>query len=106
MTDRKVPASRARAPLQMFVKLGVRFVVVVDDRGLYLGLLEKERYLVYLQWLEKRASTATAKGFAGLSSMTGSRWRQEVQVEAEESLMGSGLVQSSPRGRSKVRHIP
>ncbi|KWU43642.1 hypothetical protein RHOSPDRAFT_9120, partial [Rhodotorula sp. JG-1b] len=58
LTDQAPLAIRARSPMElvheMFVKLGVRFVVVVDDRGLYLGLLEKERYLVYLQWLEKR----------------------------------------------------
>lgn len=85
----------------MFVKLGVRYVVVVDDRGLYLGLLEKERYLVYLQWLEKRSTNS--KGVSGLTSMTGARWRQEVQVEAESTLADGPA--STRRGRSEVRQV-
>ena len=39
----------------MFVKLGIRYAVVVDERGLYRGVIEKNRYLHYLRWLEKRA---------------------------------------------------
>lgn len=30
----------------MFSKLGVRYLVVVDERGLYKGVIEKNRYLV------------------------------------------------------------
>lgn len=66
----------------MFVKLGVRYVAVVDDRGLYLGIIEKHRYLAYLQWLEKRARSSD---FAGFPSMTGTRSRQEAQIEEEET---------------------
>ncbi|GAA5864466.1 hypothetical protein JCM3774_005137 [Rhodotorula dairenensis] len=106
LTDQAPLAIRARSPMElvheMFVKLGVRYVVVVDDRGLYLGLLEKERYLVYLQWLEKRSTTT--KGFGSLASVTGSRWRQEAQVEAED-FMGEGATRTTGRGRSEVRQV-
>ncbi|SCZ90228.1 BZ3500_MvSof-1268-A1-R1_Chr1-3g01854 [Microbotryum saponariae] len=48
-----------RSPMELvhelFVKLGVRYVVVVDDKGLYKGVIEKNHYLSYLQWLEKKA---------------------------------------------------
>ncbi|GAA5922545.1 chloride channel protein [Sporobolomyces koalae] len=48
----------SRSPMEllheMFSKLGVRYLVVVDERGLYRGVIEKNRYLVYLRWLEKR----------------------------------------------------
>ncbi|GAA5950393.1 hypothetical protein JCM3765_004530 [Sporobolomyces pararoseus] len=47
-----------RSPMEllheMFSKLGVRYLVVVDERGLYRGVIEKNRYLVYLRWIEKR----------------------------------------------------
>ncbi|GAA5971664.1 hypothetical protein JCM21900_003889 [Sporobolomyces salmonicolor] len=50
-----------RSPMEllheMFSKLGVRYLVVVDERGLYRGVIEKNRYLVYLRWLEKRSTT-------------------------------------------------
>lgn len=83
----------------MFVKLGVRYVIVVDDRGQYLGLIEKNRYLMYLRWLEKRAHST---GLAGLASMTGSRWRQEAQAEAEaQSEDGRGT--NARRGRDETR---
>lgn len=29
----------------MFTKLGVRYLVVVDERGLYRGVIEKNRYV-------------------------------------------------------------
>ncbi|GAA5980042.1 hypothetical protein JCM10908_001509 [Rhodotorula pacifica] len=104
LTDQAPLAIRARSPMEllheMFVKLGVRYVVVVDDRGLYLGLVEKNRYLVYLRWLEKRA---TASGFSGLPSMTGSRWRQEAEAEAETAIVERSGLHS--RGRSEVRQV-
>ncbi|GAA5907914.1 chloride channel protein [Sporobolomyces salmoneus] len=47
-----------RSPMEllheMFSKLGVRYLVVIDERGLYRGVIEKNRYLVYLRWIEKR----------------------------------------------------
>ncbi|GAA6015134.1 hypothetical protein JCM11491_000477 [Sporobolomyces phaffii] len=47
-----------RSPMEllheMFSKLGVRYLVVVDERGLYRGVIEKNRYLIYLRWIEKR----------------------------------------------------
>lgn len=39
---------------EMFAKLGLRYLVVVDERGLYKGVIEKNRYLAYLQWLESK----------------------------------------------------
>lgn len=68
----------------MFVKLGSRYVVVVDERGCYLGPIEKNRYLLYLRWLEKRNHEQTSK----------SKWF--AQVEA-----GDGVR----RGRSEVREL-
>ena len=37
---------------EMFAKLGLRYLIVVDERGQYKGVIEKNRYLAYLQWLE------------------------------------------------------
>ncbi len=39
---------------EMFAKLGLRYLVVVDERGLYKGVIEKTRYLAYLQWLQSK----------------------------------------------------
>ncbi|GAA5977293.1 hypothetical protein JCM5350_002419 [Sporobolomyces pararoseus] len=53
-----------RSPMEllheMFSKLGVRYLVVVDERGLYRGVIEKNRYLVYLRWIEKRHHQSSA----------------------------------------------
>ncbi|GAA6058723.1 hypothetical protein JCM10212_003411 [Sporobolomyces blumeae] len=58
-----------RSPMEllheMFSKLGVRYLVVIDERGLYRGVIEKNRYLVYLRWLEKRAHAGTSHGPGG-----------------------------------------
>ncbi|GJN91695.1 hypothetical protein Rhopal_004718-T1 [Rhodotorula paludigena] len=43
----------------MFAKLGLGYIVVVDERGLYLGVIEKNTWLHYLRWLEKRAHERT-----------------------------------------------
>lgn len=46
----------------MFSKLGVRYLVVVDERGLYKGVIEKNRYLV-------RSLSRLTSPFPGLDSM-------------------------------------
>ncbi|BGP36814.1 hypothetical protein JCM10449v2_000716 [Rhodotorula kratochvilovae] len=70
LTDQAPLTISERSPMEllheMFVKLGIRYAIVVDERGLYRGVIEKNRYLHYLRWLEKRAheppSSATGKG--------------------------------------------
>ncbi|EGG13118.1 uncharacterized protein MELLADRAFT_46362 [Melampsora larici-populina 98AG31] len=39
---------------EMFVRLGVRYLVIQDERGLYLGIIERNRWLRYLSWIEHR----------------------------------------------------
>lgn len=60
-------ASLPRSP-QMFVKLGIRYAICTDERGLYLGVIEKNRYLHYLRWLEKRAHGRPASLIDGSSA--------------------------------------
>ncbi|GAA5957454.1 hypothetical protein JCM10213_001324 [Rhodosporidiobolus nylandii] len=60
LTDSAPIVVNVRSPMEllheMFIKLGIRYVIVVEEsKGLYLGSLEKNRYLRYLQWLEKRS---------------------------------------------------
>ncbi|GAA6035182.1 hypothetical protein JCM8097_006407 [Rhodosporidiobolus ruineniae] len=59
LTDSAPIVVNVRSPMElvheMFIKLGIRYVIVVDERGIYLGSLDKLRYLRYCQWLEKRA---------------------------------------------------
>ncbi|GAA5823615.1 hypothetical protein JCM3770_000699 [Rhodotorula araucariae] len=59
LTDQAPLTISARSPMEllheMFVKLGIRYAIVVDERGIYRGVIEKNRYLHYLRWLEKRA---------------------------------------------------
>ena len=47
LADRAPPTIATRAPLQlvhqMFVKLGVRYLAVQDERGCYVGIIEKNR---------------------------------------------------------------
>lgn len=51
-------ALNARSPMELvhelFVKLGTRYLVLVDDHACYLGTLEKNRYLAYLAYLNKK----------------------------------------------------
>ncbi|GAA5857166.1 hypothetical protein JCM8547_009348 [Rhodosporidiobolus lusitaniae] len=58
LSDAAPVTVNVRSPIEllheMFSKLGLRGVLVVDERGLYLGSVERNRYLRYLQWLEKR----------------------------------------------------
>lgn len=37
---------------EIFVRLGVRYLVVQSHNGIYLGIIEKSRWLRYLQWNE------------------------------------------------------
>ncbi|GAA5978499.1 hypothetical protein JCM11641_007964 [Rhodosporidiobolus odoratus] len=57
LTDSAPIVVNVKSPMEllheMFAKLGIRYLVCVDNRGLYVGSLEKARYLRYLQWLEK-----------------------------------------------------
>lgn len=56
LTDKAPVTVSARAPLQLlhqlFVKLGVRYLAVQDQRGCYVGIVDKNRWLGYLHWLE------------------------------------------------------
>ncbi|KAM0793320.1 hypothetical protein ACM66B_000778 [Microbotryomycetes sp. NB124-2] len=53
-------AVSVRSPMElvheMFIKLGARYLLVHDERGFHLGVIEKVRYLQYLKWLEKKRS--------------------------------------------------
>ncbi|GAA5832914.1 hypothetical protein JCM11251_000528 [Rhodosporidiobolus azoricus] len=59
LTDSAPLTVSVRSPMEllheMFIKLGVRHLIITDERGLYLGSLEKNRYLAYLRYLEKHA---------------------------------------------------
>ncbi|KAA1116815.1 hypothetical protein PGTUg99_021891 [Puccinia graminis f. sp. tritici] len=41
---------------EIFVRLGVRYLVVQNHNGLYLGIIEKNRWLRYLSWNEQHDS--------------------------------------------------
>ncbi|ORY75039.1 chloride channel [Leucosporidium creatinivorum] len=60
LVDSAPIAVSLRSPMElcheMFGKLGVRYLVVQDEKGLYRGVIEKVRYLKYLGWLEKTRS--------------------------------------------------
>ena len=64
------PASEVYVERQRkrFVKLGIRYAICTDERGLYLGVIEKNRYLHYLRWLEKRAHGRPASPIDGSSA--------------------------------------
>ncbi|KAK4055337.1 hypothetical protein OIV83_000620 [Microbotryomycetes sp. JL201] len=51
-------AVSVRSPMELvhelFIKLGARYLLVHDERGLHYGVIEKVRYLQYLKWLEKK----------------------------------------------------
>ncbi|BGO96631.1 Chloride channel [Rhodotorula toruloides] len=92
LTDQAPLTVSARSPMEliheMFVKLGSRYVVVVDERGCYLGPIEKNRYLLYLRWLEKRIHEKTSK----------SKWF--AQADAAD-----GARDGVRRGRSEAREV-
>ena len=58
LTDQAPIAVSSRAPMQLlhqlFIKLGVRYVAVHDQRGVYVGIIDKNRWLGYLKWMEDR----------------------------------------------------
>ncbi|KAM0755539.1 hypothetical protein T439DRAFT_341321 [Meredithblackwellia eburnea MCA 4105] len=45
---------------EMFTKLGVRYLAVVDERGLFKGVVEKNRYLKYLQFVEHKSHSPSS----------------------------------------------
>ncbi|KAI5476133.1 voltage-gated chloride channel [Pseudohyphozyma bogoriensis] len=57
LTDIAPVTVNVRSPMEylheMYVKLGVRYILVTDERGLYLGVIEKNRWLKYLEFVEK-----------------------------------------------------
>ncbi|KAL8283151.1 hypothetical protein RQP46_005929 [Phenoliferia psychrophenolica] len=50
---------------EMFSKLGVRYLIIVDERGLYRGVIEKNRYLKYLHYVERSHTSRQASPSAG-----------------------------------------
>lgn len=60
-------SSRTAMPAvhEFFSKLGVRYVIVVDERGLYVGVIEKNRWLAYLRFLEERQARSARSWFCG-----------------------------------------
>ncbi|GAA5834523.1 hypothetical protein JCM9279_004343 [Rhodotorula babjevae] len=91
LVDQAPLTINARSPMEllheMFVKLGIRYAVAVDERGLYLGVIEKNRYLHYLRWLEKRAHGRPA------SPLGVARRDEEEEVQEDE--------QEAARGRDR-----
>ncbi|GAA6001698.1 hypothetical protein JCM10207_002272 [Rhodosporidiobolus poonsookiae] len=81
LTDSAPIVANIRSPMEllheMFIKLGIRYVVIVDERGLYHGVLEKGRYLRYLQWLERRAEEREKHRGSSSSSASGAGRRGE-----------------------------
>ncbi|GAA5899900.1 hypothetical protein JCM6882_006997 [Rhodosporidiobolus microsporus] len=66
LTDSAPLVVNVRSPMEllheMFIKLGIRYLIIVDERGIYLGSLEKNRYLAYLRFLEKHAEERNKEG--------------------------------------------
>ncbi|KNZ57872.1 uncharacterized protein VP01_2051g2 [Puccinia sorghi] len=46
---------------EIFVRLGVRYLVVQNHNGIYLGIIEKNRWLRYLRWNEKHHSKSKSE---------------------------------------------
>lgn len=46
---------------EIFVRLGVRYLVVQNHNGIYLGIIEKNRWLRYLSWNEKHNSKSKSE---------------------------------------------